>query len=205
VIRPADARLATPLSVRAPVRAAAASLLLALPYAPALKLRLLHFLTSIVQVDRKQVPSDWSRKLQAIQARAAAAARELPPGFLGQLEGELLPCAGRPVGAPTPPAGNRKAVDCGAGPALRQHTLRHGAPLLLLLSLTTVHKLALQSTIPPIAACPQARRRRRAAGLLPGAAGPGAAGGDCGEGAAGLLQGRRRRVGEAGQGLQAQP
>lgn len=39
------------------------------------------------QVDRKQVPADWNRKLQAIQAKAAAAVRELPPGFLGQFEG----------------------------------------------------------------------------------------------------------------------
>lgn len=39
------------------------------------------------QVDRKQVPGDWSRKLQAIQAKAAEAVRELPPGFLGQFEG----------------------------------------------------------------------------------------------------------------------
>lgn len=69
------------------------------------------------QVDRKQVPTDWSLKLQAIQvcqagggplraaqralracstdcpsapraqAKAAEAARELPPGFLGQFEG----------------------------------------------------------------------------------------------------------------------
>ncbi|PRW59500.1 CDK5RAP3 isoform A [Chlorella sorokiniana] len=38
-------------------------------------------------VDRKQVPTDWSRKLQAIQAKAAEAVNELPPGFLGQFEG----------------------------------------------------------------------------------------------------------------------
>jgi len=41
-----------------------------------------------VQVDRKQVPADFNRKLQAIQAKAAEAVRELPPGFLGQFEGE---------------------------------------------------------------------------------------------------------------------
>lgn len=40
------------------------------------------------QVDRKQVPADYNRKLQAIQAKAAEALRELPPGFLGQFEGE---------------------------------------------------------------------------------------------------------------------
>ena len=40
------------------------------------------------QVDRKQVPADWSRKLQAVQAKAAALLKELPPGFLGQFEGE---------------------------------------------------------------------------------------------------------------------
>lgn len=39
------------------------------------------------QVDRKQVPADWARKLAAIQAQAAKAAAELPPGFLGQFEG----------------------------------------------------------------------------------------------------------------------
>ncbi|KAL4859070.1 CDK5RAP3-like protein [Chlorella vulgaris] len=38
-------------------------------------------------VDRKQVPSDWNRKLQAIQAKAAEAVRQLPPGFLSQFEG----------------------------------------------------------------------------------------------------------------------
>lgn len=38
-------------------------------------------------VDRKQVPSDFNRKLQAIQAKAAEAVRQLPPGFLGQFEG----------------------------------------------------------------------------------------------------------------------
>ncbi|KAI7844631.1 hypothetical protein COHA_001721 [Chlorella ohadii] len=38
-------------------------------------------------VDRKQVPADWSRKLQAIQTKAAEAVAELPPGFLGQFEG----------------------------------------------------------------------------------------------------------------------
>ncbi len=40
-----------------------------------------------LQVDRKQVPADWNRKLQAIQAKAAEALKELPPGFLGQFEG----------------------------------------------------------------------------------------------------------------------
>lgn len=39
------------------------------------------------QVDRKQVPADYNRKLQAIQAKAAEAVRELPSGFLGQFEG----------------------------------------------------------------------------------------------------------------------
>ncbi|KAL4459017.1 hypothetical protein ABPG75_013882 [Micractinium tetrahymenae] len=38
-------------------------------------------------VDRKQVPADYNRKLQAIQATAVEAVRELPPGFLGQFEG----------------------------------------------------------------------------------------------------------------------
>lgn len=38
------------------------------------------------------MPADWGRKLAAIQAQAAAAARELPPGFLGQFEsGEDAP------------------------------------------------------------------------------------------------------------------
>ena len=39
-------------------------------------------------VDRKQVPADWNRKLLAIQAKAAAAAAALPPGFLAALPGE---------------------------------------------------------------------------------------------------------------------
>lgn len=38
-------------------------------------------------VDRRQVPTDWVRRLQAVQAQAAAAVAELPPGFLAQLEG----------------------------------------------------------------------------------------------------------------------
>ena len=39
------------------------------------------------QVDRNQVPADWNRKLAAIQAKAAEALAELPPGFMGQFEG----------------------------------------------------------------------------------------------------------------------
>jgi hypothetical protein len=39
-------------------------------------------------VNRKQVPADWNRKLLAIQAKAAAAAAALPPGFIAALPGE---------------------------------------------------------------------------------------------------------------------
>ena len=47
-----------------------------------------HFtLLPLSQVDRKQVPADWNRKLQALQAKTAEALKELPPGFLGQFEG----------------------------------------------------------------------------------------------------------------------
>jgi hypothetical protein len=45
------------------------------------------FNSFLSQVDRKQVPTDWNRKLQALQAKAAEALKELPPGFLGQFEG----------------------------------------------------------------------------------------------------------------------
>ena len=33
------------------------------------------------------MPADWNRKLAAIQAKAAEALAELPPGFMGQFEG----------------------------------------------------------------------------------------------------------------------
>lgn len=33
------------------------------------------------------MPADWGRRLQAIQAKAAEAVGELPPGFLGQFDG----------------------------------------------------------------------------------------------------------------------
>ena len=46
-------------------------------------------------VDRKLVPSDWNRKLLAIQAKAAAAAAALPPGFLAALPGERRAAAVR--------------------------------------------------------------------------------------------------------------
>jgi hypothetical protein len=36
------------------------------------------------QVDRKQVPADWVRKLQAVQATAAQDAKEVPAGLLPQ-------------------------------------------------------------------------------------------------------------------------
>jgi hypothetical protein len=40
------------------------------------------------QADRKLLPQEWNRKLQAIKAKAAEAAKELPPGFLDQFGGE---------------------------------------------------------------------------------------------------------------------
>lgn len=41
-----------------------------------------------LQVDRRLIPQDWARKLQVIQAKAADAVKELPPGFLGQFAGQ---------------------------------------------------------------------------------------------------------------------
>ena len=38
-------------------------------------------------VDRRMLPQDWARKLQVIQAKAAEAVKQLPPGFLGQFDG----------------------------------------------------------------------------------------------------------------------
>ncbi|KAL4541420.1 hypothetical protein Ndes2437B_g05784 [Nannochloris sp. 'desiccata'] len=38
-------------------------------------------------VDRRLVAQDWTRKLHVIQAKAADAVKELPPGFLGQFNG----------------------------------------------------------------------------------------------------------------------
>ena len=42
------------------------------------------------QVDRRLIAQDWNRKLQLIQAKAAEAAKELPPGFLDQFNGTSL-------------------------------------------------------------------------------------------------------------------
>jgi CDK5 regulatory subunit-associated protein 3 len=39
------------------------------------------------QVTRQKLPVDWHARLQAIQARSAQAAKELPPGLLASLPG----------------------------------------------------------------------------------------------------------------------
>ena len=65
------------------------------------------------QVGRKLLPQDWNRKLQAVQAKAAEAANDLPPGFLSQFDGGL-PCKTLPSHAPR------------AAPATLPH--RDGAP-----------------------------------------------------------------------------
>jgi hypothetical protein len=39
-----------------------------------------------LQVDRRLVAQDWTRKLQVIQTKAADAVKELPPGFLDQFK-----------------------------------------------------------------------------------------------------------------------
>lgn len=49
-----------------------------------------NFLFNYIQVDRRLVAQDWTRKLHVIQAKAADAVKELPPGFLGQFNGKSI-------------------------------------------------------------------------------------------------------------------
>ncbi len=44
------------------------------------------FFFKYLQVDRRLVAQDWTRKLQVIQTKAADAVKELPPGFLDQFK-----------------------------------------------------------------------------------------------------------------------
>jgi hypothetical protein len=40
-----------------------------------------------LQVTRQKLPSDWHKRVQAIQAKIAQASKELPPGLLSSLPG----------------------------------------------------------------------------------------------------------------------
>lgn len=141
------------------------------------------------QVDRKQVPADWSRRLQAIQAKAGEAVRELPPGFLGQFEGgddaPLDYFTAQQVGF----SGLLLAVlywmVCSLPGVMSLHGARaaRGRPLHATPALPPPRT---SSTSPPPLL------------LHPGA---GQADRDRGEELPGLVQGRRRQLGQGGQGV----
>jgi CDK5 regulatory subunit-associated protein 3 len=42
----------------------------------------------VMQVERRQLPRDWRKRVHAIQSKVAQAASQLPPGFLADLLGD---------------------------------------------------------------------------------------------------------------------